>query len=185
MGRHSGDQLAARPAVALALARSPQVFLAVAFTDELDALDIYAVHRAELCSYLWVRTRDGMEWRLGLSDEMTGIVDTGRRLSDDDLLARALASQPDVVDAIQDGKDGCEVRTARPLPADEMLALLIDAISDAHRQLARRRGIHDPDHHDNLTNRKISARDAFPRESQAILTALGQFRVDAEQAGAR
>lgn len=51
MGRHSGDQLAARPAVALALARSPQVFLAVAFTDELDALDIYAVHRAELCSY--------------------------------------------------------------------------------------------------------------------------------------
>jgi hypothetical protein len=82
-----------------------------------------------------------MEWRLGLSDEMTGIVDTRRRLSDDDLLARALTSQPDVVDAIQDGKDGCEVRTARPPPADEMLALLIDAISDAHRQLARRRGI--------------------------------------------
>jgi hypothetical protein len=55
---YSGDQLAARPAVAVALARSPQVFLAVAFADELDALDTYAVHRAELCSYLWLNTRD-------------------------------------------------------------------------------------------------------------------------------
>jgi hypothetical protein len=133
-----GEALAETPAVRAALARAPATFLAIVFAGADVHSD--AVPGAELCTYLAVATRDGTWWGLGVEDTAKVVVDLG-----EDDLTRAIASQPDVVEAEQEERETFQVGLARVLPADEVLALFIDALVAAHREQARRRGIAVPE----------------------------------------
>ncbi|MET7400006.1 hypothetical protein ABZS66_41635 [Dactylosporangium sp. NPDC005572] len=137
---YAARRLASTDPVAAALARAPRVFLAVMDADpEGDAIP-----RADLCEFLHV-AGDGWKYELSLSDEVKSIVETGPEEDEDDLLEQQLAAQPDVQSAFHADREWFEVQLSRPLPADEVLARYIDAVSAAHREYARRRGITVPD----------------------------------------
>jgi hypothetical protein len=139
---YRGDQLVTLPSVAAALARAPEVFLAVADPDA--DLQENALPREVLCRVLDLGSRDGLEWELGLGDEVKSIVDTGCDLVSEDLLEQALAAQPDVNDAYHVDREVFNVRLTRLARADEMFARYLDAVTAAHRELARLRGIELP-----------------------------------------
>ncbi len=104
-----------------------------------------ALSHADLLSFLEVTTRDGVSWGLGVADEVKDIIDTGMDVSDEDLVQQALAGQPDVVEAAHPDREDYRIHLARPLPADEVLARVIDAIAAAHRKLARQLRIDIPE----------------------------------------
>jgi len=139
---YTGDRLADRPAVVAALARSPRRFLPIVFEPQNPDL---ALSHADLLSFLEVTTRDGVSWGLGVADEVKDIIDTGMDVSDEDLVQQALAGQPDVVEAAHPDREDYRIHLARPLPADEVLARVIDAIAAAHRKLARHLRIDIPE----------------------------------------
>jgi hypothetical protein len=133
---YAGSRLSVTGPVAAALARAPRVFLAVMDTDpESDAIP-----REVLCEFLHV-AGDGWRYELSLSDEVKSIVETGPEDDEHDLLQQRLAAQPDVKSAFHADREWFEVELARPLPADEVLARYIDALSAAHREHARRLGV--------------------------------------------
>jgi hypothetical protein len=135
-GVYVGSRLTAAEPVAAALARAPRMFLAVVDNDPEE----YAIAREELCDFLHV-AGDGWTYELSLSDEVKSIVETGPDEDEDDLLEQQLAAQPDVKSAVHADREWFEVELVRPLQADEVLARYIDAVSAAHREYARQRGI--------------------------------------------
>lgn len=137
---YRGDQLVGTPAVVAALGRAPQVLLPIVDADDEES----SLDRVRLCAFLHLGSADGLCWELSLDDEVKAIVDTGPDLVDDDLLAEALAAQPDVVAVDHIDREIFDVRLSRLLRADEMFARWLDAIVAAHRELARRRGIELP-----------------------------------------
>ncbi|GGM57476.1 hypothetical protein ACFFX1_17270 [Dactylosporangium sucinum] len=132
---YAGSRLTAADPVSAALARAPRVFLAL-----IDDDPEFSIARADLCAFLHV-AGDGWTYELSLSDEVRSIVETGPGEGEDDLLEQQLAARPDVQSAFHADREWFEVKLIRPLPADEMLARYIDALSAAHREEARRRGI--------------------------------------------
>ena len=129
-----GEALAETPAVQAALARAPHTFLAIVLDP--DDIQSDAIPRSELCAYLEVATKDGLWWGFGLEDTAKVVVDL-----DQDDLKRALAGQPDVVEAEHVERENFEIVLSRVLTADEVLARFIDALAAAHREQARRGGI--------------------------------------------
>ncbi|WP_238006370.1 hypothetical protein KZZ52_35860 [Dactylosporangium sp. AC04546] len=137
---YAAGRLTATGPVAAALARAPRVFLAVVEDDP----EQFAIRREELCEFLHV-AGDGWKYELSLTDEVKSIVETGPGEDEDDLLEQRIAAQPDVKSAFHADREWFEVQLSRPLPADEMLARYIDALSAANREHARRLGIAVPD----------------------------------------
>jgi hypothetical protein len=124
-----------RPAVAEALARAPGTFADLVFEPGSPEL---ALSHAQLLADLGIATRDGAHWSLGVGDESRAVIDTGPDVLDDDLMVQALAAQPGVVAVQHPDREEYEIRMSAPVRADQALALFVDAISQAHRELARR-----------------------------------------------
>jgi hypothetical protein len=136
------EQLAAFPAVAAALDRTPLVLLAVSL--DADERDRFAAVRADLCAELWVGTGDGLNWELTFGDGVNFIIDISSRFGPEDLLEQAIAAWPDVESVFHYDREVFHVRMDRLHRADEMAGRWLDAIVTAHRETARRRGIQLP-----------------------------------------
>jgi hypothetical protein len=133
--RYRGDQLQATDLVRAALDRAPQIWPTLFDWDDED--EFGTVTRDNLCGLLYLSTRDGVTWDLGLEEAITGIVQLERdEDEDDDLVEQALAAQPDVTGARHAEVDWFQVTTAHVLRADEILARFIDALAIAHHQSA-------------------------------------------------
>ncbi len=135
--RYRGEQLQATDAVAAALDRAPQVWAAL--FDCSDEDEFGTVTRDNLCELLYLSTQDGETWDLGFEEVLTCIVQTEPDFGGNDLIEQTLAALPDVAGARHVDVDWFQVRTKRPLRADEMLALFIDALAAAHRRSAQHR----------------------------------------------
>lgn len=127
--------LTGRPVVAAALARAPQRFADLVMEPGSPEL---ALTREQLLEYLSISTGDGSTWQLGVDDEVKPVIDTGPDVLDEDLMLTALEARPGVLWAQHPDREFYEIRLAGPIRADEALALFIDAIAHAHRELARR-----------------------------------------------
>jgi hypothetical protein len=128
--------LAHRPAVKTALAHAPHVFLDLIFDPGHPEL----THQ-QFLEHVHVGTTDGLQWCLGVTDEVFAVIDTGPDVVDTDLVAKALQAQPGVVEVCHRDREEWDFRLTAPRPADEVLALAIDAMVAAHRELARRMNI--------------------------------------------
>lgn len=126
-----GSDLADAPAVAAALARAPEEFPMLVDLDE-DTLT-----REDVCAFIHVGSGDRVTWEFAFNDEIKSIVDTGPDLLDDDVLEAHLAAHPDVVEAIHADREWFELKFTREMEAQEVLAICIDALAEAHRDLAR------------------------------------------------
>jgi hypothetical protein len=135
--RYEGTQLQSTAAVAAALARGPKVWRLV----DYERGDFERIPRKQLCRYLYLSTSDEQTWDLGIEEEITAVVEVEPAAGEPDLVERALAAQPDVERARHADVDWYQVRTARPLPADEVLARFIDALATAHRESIGRRPV--------------------------------------------
>jgi hypothetical protein len=151
--RYRGDQLQATDAVAAALDRAPQVWPAL--FDCSDEDEFGTITRDNLCGLLYLSSQDGQTWDLGFEEVLTCIVQIEPDFGEDDLIEQALAALPDVAGARHVDVDWFQVSTERPLRADEMLALFIDALAAAHRHSAQ----HRPESHsiEPLDPRTLSA----------------------------
>ncbi|WP_406037061.1 hypothetical protein OG799_21835 [Micromonospora sp. NBC_00898] len=142
---YRGDQLATCPPVAAVLDRIPAVLTTI---EEVWPGHTLTITRPDLCAQVSVGTDDGLNWGLSFDDEVGYLVQPGfvpsHEPDPDDLLEEALAAQPDVDSAYHYDREYFEVRMARVLRADEMLARWLDTIITAHREFARRRGIDLP-----------------------------------------
>ncbi|MFC7529793.1 hypothetical protein [Actinoplanes sp. GCM10030250] len=127
--------LADQAVVAEALARAPKTFADLVF--EPGSPELALSHR-QLLADIGIATRDGSHWSLGVGDESKAVIDTGPDVFDDDLVVEALTAQPGVVGVSHPDREEYEIRVAEPVRADQALALFLDAISQAHRELARR-----------------------------------------------
>ncbi len=136
------DQLADRPPVAAARARTPEVLSAIRMDGE--DRENFAASRDDLCAQLWVGTGDGRNWDLVFGDGTNFLIGIGRKYSADDLLAEALAAQPGVEAVQHIEREALEVQTAEVLRADEVAARWLDAVVSAHREYALRRDINLP-----------------------------------------
>jgi hypothetical protein len=134
--RYRGEQLETTDAVVAALDRAPQVWPALFDWDDED--EFGAITRDNLCGLLYLSTRDGTTWDLGIQEAITSIVEVEPDAGEDDLIEQALSAQPDIARARHADVDWFQVGTARPLRADEVLARFIDALAAAHRQSAQR-----------------------------------------------
>jgi hypothetical protein len=132
---YNGSLLADRPVVVAALDRAPRHFADLVF--EPGDPDM-ALTREEFLASVTVGTNDGLSWALSLAEELKAVVDTGPDVSEEDLLLVALTARPEVAEARHPDREVFEVTLASPLKADEMLALTVDALTTAHRELARR-----------------------------------------------
>jgi hypothetical protein len=103
--------------------------------------DTFATSRDDLCAQLWVGTNDGLNWSLVFGDGINFLIGIGRKYSPNDLLAEALAAQPDVQAVQHVEREAFEVQTAEVLRADEVAARWLDAVVSAHRAYARFRDI--------------------------------------------
>lgn len=92
----------------------------------------------QLLDNMGISTRDGLTWELGIDDEIKPVIDTGPDVVDEDLMVTALEARPGVLWAQHPDREIYEIRMAKPIRADDALALFIDAIAHAHRKLARR-----------------------------------------------
>jgi hypothetical protein len=133
--RYRGEQFATTDVVSAALGRSPEVW-PVLF-DWNDEDDFGEITRDNLCGLLYLSGRDETTWDLGIEEPITGIVKVEPDVDEDDLIEQALAAQPDIVGARHVDVDWFQVRTARPLAADEVLARFIDALAAAHHRSAQ------------------------------------------------
>jgi hypothetical protein len=133
------DQLAHLPPVAEARSRTPDVLSAIRLDNE--DRDTFATSRDDLCAQLWVGTNDGLNWSLVFGDGINFLIGIGRKYSPNDLLAEALAAQPDVQAVQHVEREAFEVQTAEVLRADEVAARWLDAVVSAHRAYARFRDI--------------------------------------------
>ncbi len=127
--------LTGRPVVAAALARAPQRFADLVFEPGSPEL---ALTREQLLDNMGISTGDGLTWELGIDDEIKPVIDTGPDVVDEDLMVTALEARPGVLWAQHPDREFYEIRLAEPIRADEALALFIDAIAHAHRELAQR-----------------------------------------------
>jgi hypothetical protein len=127
--------LTGRPVVAAALARAPQRFADLVVEPGSPEL---ALTQEQLLDNMGISTGDGLTWELGIDDEIKPVIDTGPDVVDEDLMVTALEARPGVVWAQHPDREFYEIRLAEPIRADEALALFIDAIAQAHRELARR-----------------------------------------------
>lgn len=127
--------LTSRPVVAAALARAPQRFADLIM--ELGSPEL-ALTQEQLLRYMWISTGDGLTWDLGIDDEIKPVLDTGPDVVDEDLMVTALEARPGVLWAQHPDREFYQIRLAKPIRADETLALFIDAIAHAHRELAQR-----------------------------------------------
>jgi hypothetical protein len=127
--------LTGRPVVAAALARTPQRFADLVVEPGSPEL---ALTQEQLLEYMGISTRDGLTWALGIDDEIKPVIDTGPDVVDEDLMVAALEARPGVVWAQHPDREFYEILLAEPVRADEALALFIDAIAHAHRELAQR-----------------------------------------------
>ncbi|GGQ59563.1 hypothetical protein [Couchioplanes azureus] len=133
---YEGAALAGEPAVVAALARAPEVFLAVA--DDPGNAEM-AVDREDLPGLLEVVTADGRAWELLIDCTVKGIVDTGGYTGvEDDLVELALARGPGVISTAHLEREVYWLRLTRPEPPERVLARFVGAVVDAHRELARR-----------------------------------------------
>jgi hypothetical protein len=131
---YRGGQLATTDVVAAALDRAPQVWPVVCdWNDEDEFGDIT---RENLCDLLYLSSRDELTWDLGIEEPITGIVKLEPDEGEQDLIEQALAAQPDITRARHVDVDWFQVKSARPLAADEVLARFIDALAAAHRSSA-------------------------------------------------
>jgi len=128
---YRGSELIGSPAVAAALARAPEVFPMIV-DDPADTLT-----HEDVCDFLHLGTGDGVTWDFGFNDEIKSIVDTGPDILSDDVLEARLAAHPDVVEADHADREWFMLTFAREMGADEVLAICIDALTDAHLELAR------------------------------------------------
>jgi hypothetical protein len=133
--RYRPSSLAGRPVVAAALARAPQRFADLIMEPGNPEL---ALTQEQLLAYTRISTNDGLTWELGIDDEIKPVIDTGPDEVDEDLMVTALQARPAVVWAQHPDREFYEIRLAKPIRADGALALFIDAIAQAHRELARR-----------------------------------------------
>jgi hypothetical protein len=125
--------LTGRPVVAAALARAPQ-----RFADLVDGSPELALTQEQLLDNMSISTNDGLAWQLGIDDEIKPVIDTGPDVVDEDLMVTALEARPGVLWAQHPDREFYEIRLAEPIRADEALALFIDVIVHAHRELAKR-----------------------------------------------
>ncbi|MEU6074894.1 hypothetical protein [Micromonospora sp. NPDC047074] len=121
--------------MAAALARAPQRFADLCVEPGSPKL---ALTQEQLLDAMGISTGDGSTWELGIDDEMKPVIDTGPDVVDEDLMVTALEARPGVVWAQHPDREFYEIRLAAPIRADEALALFVDAIAQAHRELARR-----------------------------------------------
>ncbi|MFG1775986.1 hypothetical protein ACGFIG_06095 [Micromonospora sp. NPDC049048] len=138
---YDGSRLAGRPAVASALERAPRRFADLVSSPGDPEM---ALSREEFLAGVTVGTADGSSWTVSLAEELTAVVDTGPDVVDEDILLAALSGRPEVSEAQHPDREVFEVALARPLRADEVLALVVDALSAAHRQLAQHLRIEPP-----------------------------------------
>ncbi|MEV4545067.1 hypothetical protein [Micromonospora echinaurantiaca] len=139
---YDGPPLSGRPTVAAALARAPRRFVDLVVEPGDPEL---ALSRDDVLAAITVGTGDGRSWTISLAEEMKPVVDTGPDVTDDDILLAAFAAHPEVTLAQHSDRECFELALAKPLRADELLALTVDALSAAHRELARRLRIELPD----------------------------------------
>ncbi|WP_406037555.1 hypothetical protein OG799_23260 [Micromonospora sp. NBC_00898] len=132
---YDGTRLADRPAVRAVLAQAPPHFADLVFTPGDPDM---ALTREELLANVTVATADGLSWTLSLGEEIKAVVDTGPDVFDDDLVLAALTARPEVARAEHPDREVYEMTLSAPMPADEMLALSVAALTAAHRELARR-----------------------------------------------
>lgn len=100
-----------------------------------------ALTRQEFLENVSVATKDGLTWALSLGEDAKPVIDTGSDITDEDLVLTALAARAGVVKAHHPDREVYEFTLAEPRVADETLALAIDALTAAHRALARHLGI--------------------------------------------
>ncbi|MEV0135805.1 hypothetical protein AB0H83_46100 [Dactylosporangium sp. NPDC050688] len=118
-----------------ALARAPQRFADLIMEPGSPELTLTLT---QLLDNMAISTSDGLTWGLGIDDEIKPVIDTGPDVVDEDLMVTALEARPGVVWAQHPDRECYEIRLAEPIRADKALALFIDAIAHAHRELARR-----------------------------------------------
>ena len=127
--------LTGRPAVAAALARAPQQFADLIFEPGSPEL---ALTQEQLLDDMSISTSDGLTWELCVGDATRAVIDTGPDMVDEDLVVTALEARPGIVWVQHPDREFYEIRLAEPTRVDEALALFIDAVAHAHRELARR-----------------------------------------------
>lgn len=123
------------PVVLAALSRAPRVFADLVMEPGSPEL---ALTREQLLKHVSVAKGAGSTWELGVDDEVKAIVDTGPDVVDEDLMVVALSGRPGVVWVEHPDREIYAFGVAGRIGADKALALCIDAIADAHRELARR-----------------------------------------------
>jgi hypothetical protein len=126
-----GTELAGSPVVAAALARAPEVFPMI-----VDDPEETLTHE-ELVDFLNIGTGDGVTWEFSFNDEIKSIVDTGPDILEEDVLEAGFAAHPDIVEAVHADREWFEIKFAREMEPDEVLAICIDTLTHAHLELAR------------------------------------------------